>query len=323
MNLLNDYHSLITRAIEQHYFSDQPRELYEPLNEMLSQGGKRLRPILALMASKLFGGDLNKTLKPALALELFHNFTLIHDDIMDAADTRRNFQTIFSKYGVNTGILSGDALMIKAYQFFEGLEPSLFKRCLTTFSKMAADLCEGQQMDVNFETQDHVSYKDYLTMITDKTGVLIAASLQIGALIGNAPEEDLQNLYKYGLNVGIAFQIMDDYLDVFGEPSKFGKKHGGDIFENKKTALYLIAQKFTTGRNRQELDYWYARKTDNLDKVFSVEKIFKETKVDKIALRLIHRYSEKALCYLNKIDRPAAEKEPFIELTDYLLNRQV
>ncbi|MEZ7926533.1 polyprenyl synthetase family protein, partial [Cloacibacterium sp.] len=186
MEFIDRYQEIVAKAIEKHSFKNKPTELYEPMNYIISHGGKRLRPIMVLMANELFGGDIEKAMKPALAIEFFHNFTLIHDDIMDEAPLRRGKPTIHTLHGINIGILSGDALLIKAYQFFEDLEPELFKECIKIFSETGAVLCEGQQMDVNFETMENVTYDDYIEMITNKTGVLSAASFQIGALIAGA-----------------------------------------------------------------------------------------------------------------------------------------
>ncbi|MDV2446460.1 polyprenyl synthetase [Elizabethkingia anophelis] len=321
MKFFDQYQDLVSEGIEKYKFTQKPSELYDPINYIISHGGKRLRPMMVMMACDLFGGDMDTAIKPALAIEFFHNFTLIHDDIMDEAPLRRNKPTIHTLHGINTGILSGDALMIKAYQFFEDLEPELFKKCVKIFSETGAVLCEGQQLDINFENMPNVTYRDYMLMITNKTGVLSAASLKIGALIGGASDEQAEYLYNFGLHIGIAFQIMDDYLDVFGKQEQFGKKHAGDIFENKKTILYLIALKFADEEERRELNFWYSKKTDNIDKVYGVEKIFRRTKVDEKVQRLIQRHNEKGQHYLNKINLPGDKKQPFIELANYLLKR--
>lgn len=322
MEFLDQYQEIIAKAIQKNTFTEKPSELYEPMNYIISHGGKRLRPIMVLMGTELFGGDIEKALKPSLAIEFFHNFTLIHDDIMDEAPLRRNKPTIHTLHGINVGILSGDALLIKAYQFFEDLEPELFKECLKIFSKTGAVLCEGQQMDVNFETMEKVTYDDYIEMITNKTGVLSAASFKIGALIAGAKEEEAELLYNFGKHIGIAFQIMDDYLDVFGNVAQFGKKHAGDIFENKKTILYLLAMKHANETERKELEFWYSKKTENVDKIYGVEKIFRKTKVDEKVLRLIQKHNEIGHDYLKQINQPDEKKKPFIELANYLLRRE-
>lgn len=322
MEFLNHYQKVVSEAIEKYKFAEKPSELYEPMNYIISHGGKRLRPIMVLMANDLFGGDSQKAIKPALAIEFFHNFTLIHDDIMDEAPLRRNKPTIHTLHGINVGILSGDGLLIKAYQFFEDLEPELFKKCVKIFSHTGAVLCEGQQQDVNFEKTDAVTYEEYFQMITNKTGVLSAASFQIGALIAGASDKEAEALYNFGKHIGIAFQIMDDYLDVFGNQEQFGKKHAGDIYENKKTILYLLALDHANPEELDELKYWYSKKTDNVDKVYAVEKIFRRNKVDEKVLKLIHKHNEIGQDYLKEINLPEEKKRPFIELANYLLRRE-
>lgn len=322
MEFLNHYQAIVSKAIEKYKFTEKPFELYEPMNYIISHGGKRLRPIMVLMSCDLFGGNLEAALKPALAIEFFHNFTLIHDDIMDEAPLRRNMPTIHTIHGIETGILSGDGLLIKAYQFFEDLESVLFKKCIKIFSNTGAVLCEGQQLDVNFETTDNVSYDEYIEMITKKTGVLSAASFEIGALIAGASDEDAENIYNFGKHIGIAFQIMDDYLDVFGNQEHVGKKHAGDIYENKKTILYLLALENANEEELKELKYWYTKTTDNVDKIYGVEKIFRKCKIDEKVLKLIHHHNETGLAYLEKINLPYERKKPFIELANYLLKRE-
>lgn len=322
MQFLDQYQEIVAQAIDKYLFKQKPSELYDPMNYIISHGGKRIRPIMVLMGCELFGGDISKAMKPALAIEYFHNFTLIHDDIMDEAPLRRNVPTIHTLYGENTAILSGDALLLKAYKFFEDLEPELFKACIRVFTHTGLLLCEGQQYDINFETQENVTYDDYIRMITYKTGVLSASSFEIGALIAKASFEEAKALFNFGKHVGIAFQIMDDYLDVFGNQKQFGKKHAGDIHENKKTVLYLLARKHATEEERKELDFWYSKKTDNVDKIYGVEKIFRRTKVDEKTLRLVQKHNEIAQDYLKKINVPDEKKKPFIELANYLLRRE-
>ena len=321
MEFLENYQKIVAEAVNKYSFKDKPEELYAPMNYIISHGGKRIRPIMVLMACEMFGGDLKTAIKPALAIEFFHNFTLIHDDIMDEAPLRRNKPTIHTLHGINVGILSGDGLMLKAYKFFEDLEPGIFKACIRIFTHTGLLLCEGQQYDINFETQENVTFEDYIRMITYKTGVLSASSFEIGALIAQADFKDAKAIFNFGKNIGIAFQIMDDYLDVFGDQASFGKKHAGDIYENKKTVLYLLARENATEQERKELDFWYSKKTDNVDKVYGVEKIFKRTKADEKALRLIEKYSEIGQSYLNKISLPDEKKKPLVELANFLLKR--
>lgn len=322
MELLHHYQDIISKAITRYQFKDKPEELYAPMNYIISNAGKRLRPIMVLMACELFGGDIQKCIKPALAIEFFHNFTLIHDDIMDEAPLRRGKPTVHTLHGINTGILSGDGLLLKAYKFFEDLEPHIFKACIRVFTRTGLLLCEGQQYDINFETQEKVTFQDYIRMITYKTGVLAASSFEIGALIAGADFKDAKAIFNFGKHLGIAFQIKDDYLDVFGDMEQFGKKQAGDIYENKKTVLYLLARENANEEERKELDFWYAKKTDNVDKVYGVEKIFRKTKADEKTLRLIEKHNEIAHNYLMQINAPEEKKRPFIELANYLLRRE-
>lgn len=322
MEFLEDYQEIVAKAIEKYTFKDKPEELYAPMNYIISHGGKRLRPIMVLMANDMFDGDLNKAIKPALAIEFFHNFTLIHDDIMDEAPLRRNKPTIHTLYGINVGILSGDGLLLKAYKFFEDLEPELYKACVRIFTHTGLLLCEGQQYDINFESQPDITYDDYIQMITYKTGVLSASSFEIGAVIAGANFKDAKNLFNFGKHVGIAFQIMDDYLDVFGDMAQFGKKQAGDIYENKKTVLYHCALQNATPEERDELQYWYSKKTDNIDKIYGVEKIFRRTRVEEKVLQLIQKHNHIAQEFLQKINVSPEKKKPFIELANYLLKRE-
>ncbi|MGP1500560.1 polyprenyl synthetase family protein [Bergeyella cardium] len=322
MEFIDRYEEVIAQAVQKYMFRNQPSELYEPMNYIISHRGKRLRPIMVLMANELFGGEMSKAIKPALAIEYFHNFTLIHDDIMDDAPLRRNVPTIHTLHGINTAILSGDGLLLKAYSFFEDLEPKLFKACVRIFTHTGILLCEGQQYDVNFETQKDVTYEDYIRMITYKTGILAAAAFEIGAIIAGANTEEAKAIFNFGKHIGIAFQIKDDYLDVFGNMEQFGKKHAGDIFENKKTILYLLAREYATAEEKNELEFWYAKKTNNIDKIYGVEKIFRRTKIDQKVLALIQKHNEIAQGYLDKINVSDEKKKPFIELANYLLKRE-
>ncbi len=322
MQFLDQYQEMVAGGIEKYVFRDKPQELYAPMNYIISRGGKRLRPMMVLMACEMFDGDLKKALKPALAVEFFHNFTLIHDDIMDDAPLRRNQPTIHTLHGINVGILSGDALMFKALKFFEDLEPDLYKACMRVFVHTGLLVCEGQQYDINYETQAEVTFNDYIRMITYKTGVLSASSFEIGALIAGADFQDAKAIFSFGKHLGIAFQIMDDYLDVFGSQEQVGKKHAGDIYENKKTVLYLLALEHGTDEERKELEFWYSKKSDNMDKVYSVEKIFRRARVDEKALQLVQQHNDLAQQYLDKINVPEEKKKPFVELANYLLRRE-
>lgn len=322
MYALDKFHELIHQGIEENPLIKSPNELYEPIDYILQIGGKRIRPVIVLLGTDLFDGDVKQAVKPSLAIEYFHNFSLMHDDIMDDAPLRRGKQTVHEKYNVNTAILSGDALLIKAYEALEDLEPALFKTVTKLFTKTALELCEGQQMDINFETQDDVTYEDYIQMISMKTGVLVAASLKIGALIAGASEKDADMIYNYGLNLGIAYQLKDDYLDVFGNLEHLGKKHAGDIFENKKTILYLSALEAANDKERKELLFWYGLKTDNVDKVYAIEKLFRKLNVHRTLATLIREYTNKAQAILNDIDVAEEKKGYLKELSEILIDRQ-
>lgn len=301
MKYLNQYVDTFQEALKNNEFTEEPQELYEPINYILNLGGKRLRPIITLMTCDLFGGDTQQAIKPSLAIEYFHNFTLMHDDIMDKAPLRRGKVTVHEKYSIDKAILSGDALLIKAYQYFEDLPTDKFKEVISLFSQAAMTVCEGQQYDMNFESQMEVSEAEYMKMIFYKTGSLTATSFKIGALIADASEEDANYMYEFGKNLGIAFQLKDDLLDVFGDVSKVGKKHAGDIFENKKTILFIKALEKANEEQATELRYWYKLNTENVDKVYSVESIFKQLRVDHMVEEEIMKYSKLARLALDNV----------------------
>jgi geranylgeranyl diphosphate synthase type II len=236
------YQRLLENTLVRQDFDHEPKELYEPIAYILALGGKRLRPALTLAGCDLFEGELADALMPALGIEVFHNFSLVHDDIMDKAEVRRGKKTIHQKWNTNTAILSGDAMLVKAYQYMAKVDQSLLPQILKSFSATALQICEGQQMDMNFETQTEVSEANYLEMIRLKTAVLLGCALKIGALVGKASVKQAQSLYGFGVNAGLAFQVQDDLLDAFGDPDKFGKKVGGDILQDKKTLLMIYSK---------------------------------------------------------------------------------
>ena len=268
----------ISTEIDQLNWNKEPRELYEPIDYVLSMGGKRIRPALTLMASNLYQDDVQSAINTALGIEVFHNFTLLHDDIMDRADVRRGRPTVHKKWNDNTAILSGDVMQIAAYQLIAKTPAHCLKQVLDLFSQTAAEICEGQQYDVVFENCDIVKADEYLEMIRLKTAVLLGCALKCGALIGGAGEEDAQNLYDFGINIGLAFQLKDDLLDVYGDEATFGKKIGGDILCNKKTYLLIHALKLAIGDTKEELKKWLNISKDEFseEKVSSVTNIYNQ-----------------------------------------------
>lgn len=290
------YRQAFISHLESRTTKREPVNLYEPMNYIMGLGGKRLRPTLTLVTADLFGGDHKEALDAALAVEIFHNFSLVHDDIMDDAPLRRGKETVHEKWDINTGILSGDAMLILAYQLFENYEPATFRELAKLFSKTAIEVCEGQQYDVDFENRDDVSIDEYLKMITYKTAVLLGASLKMGAIIAGASEEDANGIYDFGINLGIAFQIMDDYLDVFGDQESFGKQVGGDIMENKKTYIYLRTLEGLEPEDARQLEHLYSvYPKDPSDKVRSVMELMVSSGAKDITLQAIESYTTKAL----------------------------
>lgn len=302
----------------------EPRNLYEPINYILNLGGKRLRPVLTLMTTDLFGGNVEEALDAAMAIEIFHNFSLVHDDIMDDAPLRRGKATVHEKWDINTGILSGDAMLINAYQFFESYPPNLFKRLIALFSKTAVEVCEGQQYDVDFETRGDVTIPEYLKMIEYKTAVLVAAAMQMGAMIADASEKDTRLIYEFGRNLGIAFQLQDDYLDAFGDPKTFGKQVGGDIMENKKTFLYLKSLEYANQEQRESLLHLYSIKPkDALAKVGTVKAIFDESGAVADTKSAIDDYTQGAFKALSQLAIPEEKKQILMAFGKQLMERTV
>lgn len=289
----------------------EPYGLYEPIEYTLAAGGKRVRPQLAMIASQLFGGKDEEVLPAALALEVFHNFTLLHDDVMDKADVRRGRPTVHIKWNENTAILSGDQMLIEAYKLLSGVPADKLPRVLQLFNKMATEICEGQQYDVDFETQEQVTIDEYLKMIRLKTSVLLANALQTGAYIAGADEQAQEALYEFGINIGLAFQIQDDILDVWGDPNTFGKAVGGDICCNKKTFVFLEAMRRGGKRREGErLEEWYSQVLeDNTTKIASVKEIFEQLDVRTACEKVVEEYTQKALALLNQLPQNAATEQ--------------
>ena len=324
MYAISHYQDIVTAHFETLVLKKEPRNLYEPIRYILSLGGKRLRPVLTLMSAEVFDVDCKKALAAATAVEVFHNFSLIHDDIMDDAPLRRGNETVHEKWNLNTGILSGDAMLILAYQYFEEYEPAIFRELAKLFSKTALEVCEGQQYDVDFETRDDVTIADYLKMIEYKTAVLVGASMKMGAIVAQTSVESANSIYDFGLNLGIAFQLQDDYLDAFGNPETFGKQVGGDIIENKKTYLYLKAMEFANASEKEQLLHLFSiQPNDNTDKINSVKEIFNQTGASEITQKAIQEYTFKAFETLEKMNISADKKEILKAFGENLMNRNV
>ncbi len=302
------------------HFPEHPNTLYDPAQYILALKGKRIRPVCVLMGNQLFDEIDPDAYHAAAAIELFHNFSLIHDDIMDKAPMRRGMETVHVKYGESTALLAGDAMFVKAYEYLNKIKPAQLQKVLFLFNNTASAVCEGQQMDMDFEKRETAGMDDYVEMITLKTSVLLAASLKLGAILGGAGEGNQNHLFEFGKNLGIAFQVQDDYLDAFGNPKKFGKKVGGDILANKKTFLMIHA--FETAKPAQMAELKELIKNDAADKVEKVLQIFKDCKVDDWATELKNKYLQTALMHLEETAVLSARKKPLQELADYLMMRE-
>ena len=323
MKDLRELQHIISEAVERLELPDAPVELYEPVRYILSLGGKRMRPALLLMASDLFGGDITAALSPALAIEVFHNFTLVHDDIMDNAPLRRGKATLHERWGRNAGILSGDVMLVLAYQLIAKAESRLLGPVLEVFSKTAVGVCEGQQLDMDFEKRATVHIDEYLEMIRLKTSVLLGGALKIGALLGGASQQDAEHLYSFGEHLGIAFQLQDDILDVYGDPEKFGKQVGGDIMANKKTFLLIKALELADWGQASELKDWLGPDNANSDeKVNAITQLYNDLKVREYAEREMETHAEKAFKALDEISLPPQHKQYLKNFADGLLVRE-
>ena len=302
----------------------EPKNLYQPIDYILKLGGKRIRPILTLMAADIFSNDYKKAMPAALAIEVFHNFTLVHDDIMDDAPLRRGKKTVHEKWDINRGILSGDAMLILAYQYFENYEPIVFQKLAKLFSKTALEVCDGQQLDVDFETRNDVTIDAYINMIRLKTSVLVAAALKMGAIVAETNDENANLIYDFGLNLGLAFQLQDDYLDTFGDPETFGKQIAGDIIENKKTYLYLKCLEVANKQDEEKLKLFYNQKLEeNSIKIAEVTRIFEVNDIPVLIKEQIACYTDKAFETLLKMDISEKSKENLKNFGLWLMNRKV
>ena len=299
-------------------YGESPAELYEPIDYLMSLGGKKMRPLLTIMATNIFSDDWQKAVKPAIGVEVFHNFTLMHDDIMDAAPIRRGKPTVHEKWNENIAILSGDVMLVCAYELMTAVDDKIFKHVIKRFNKTAAEVCEGQQWDMNFATRNDVTEDEYINMIRLKTSVLLGFSLELGGLIAETDEASTQLLYEIGTNIGIGFQLKDDILDVYGDPEKFGKQVGGDIIENKKTWLLLKALELGG-----DLNYWLTTKDfDKEEKVKAVTEIYNSLNIKQLAENKMNFYFDKGLKDLEKLNAPSERKQPLIELTKQLIERE-
>lgn len=324
MHSISQYQEFVSNHFNTLVVEKDPKNLYEPIQYILALGGKRMRPVLTLMAAEIFDCDYKKALNAATAVEVFHNFSLIHDDIMDDAPLRRGKVTVHEKWDINTGILSGDAMLILAYKHFENYDAPIFRDLAKLFSKTALEVCEGQQYDVDFETRDDVTIPEYLKMIEYKTAVLVGAAMKMGAIVAETSQENADLIYDFGLNLGIAFQLQDDYLDAFGNPETFGKQIGGDIIENKKTYLYLKALEFGNKEDKDQLMHLFSiQPEENLDKIATVKAIFNESGSSKSTQEAIKEYTQKAFETLNKMNISEEKKQILYVFGEKLMNRNV
>ncbi|WP_299768611.1 polyprenyl synthetase family protein [uncultured Dokdonia sp.] len=319
-----EYSSIFIDYLSKRSLDKEPKNLYTPINYILDLGGKRLRPVLTLMATELFDQPYQKALDAALAIEIFHNFSLVHDDIMDDAPLRRGQQTVHEKWDINTGILSGDAMLILAYQLFENYEGDIFKELAKLFSKTAIEVCEGQQYDVDFETRDDVTIPEYLTMIEYKTAVLVGAALKMGAIVAGASSECQESIYNYGRDLGIAFQLQDDYLDAFGDPETFGKQVGGDIIENKKTFLYLTALQKSEKDEAKQLEHLFSiTPVDPTEKIETVKQQFIDSGAAAATKAEMEKYTQQAFESLETVKISEDKKELLRAFGNNLMKRTV
>jgi len=323
MKKLTDLQAIISNEVKQLNFPAYPAELYEPIKYILSLGGKRMRPALLLMACDLFGGDVKKAISPALAIEVFHNFTLMHDDIMDNAPLRRGKTTVHERWNDNVGILSGDVMLIEGYKLMMRVDESLLRPILNIFNETAVGVCEGQQLDMEFETRNDVGIDEYITMIRLKTAVVLGGALKIGALIGGASTVDAALIHTFGEQLGIAFQLQDDILDVYGDPEKFGKQVGGDIISNKKTYLLLKAFELAKTSQKSELTKWLTKSdADPKQKVSGITELYNQLQIRQYAEEAMQTYADKAFAALDAINLPDAHKQYLRDFADGLMVRE-
>jgi geranylgeranyl diphosphate synthase type II len=323
MQKLIELQKLVNDKIVNTRYSKYPLELYDPLDYIMSLGGKRMRPVLVLLGHQLYSDKPEEALDAAIAVETFHNFSLIHDDIMDEAPIRRGKPTVHEKWNHNTAILSGDVMLVKAYELLAKYPADVLASLIKLFNKTATEVCEGQQIDMLFETQLNVTEAEYLKMIELKTAVLLACSLEMGALIAGAPKEDAENLYEFGRLMGIAFQLQDDYLDVYANPEKFGKQVGGDIIANKKTFLWIEAHRLANAQQLSVLKHWEAISVFKAEeKVEAITRIYNELEIPTLTQQIINEYANKAFGILANINAKENAKALLIKLSEDLLVRE-
>ncbi len=324
MKPLFDLQTIISEEVNKLSFPTYPAELYEPIKYILSLGGKRMRPALLLMACDMFGGDVQKAIPPALAIEVFHNFTLMHDDIMDNAPLRRGSVTVHERWNQNVGILSGDVMLIEGYKLMMQVDDHLLRPILDIFNDTAVGVCEGQQIDMEFENRSDVNIEEYINMIRLKTAVVLGGALKIGAMIGGASSTDADLLYTFGEQLGIAFQLQDDILDVYGNPEKFGKQVGGDILANKKTFLLIKALALANEAQTRELNHWISvqQPNKNEEKVIAVTELYNQLQVRQFAENAMQTYTDKAFEALDAISLPTEHKQYLRDFADGLMIRE-
>lgn len=324
MQNIEAYQKSFITYLEDFAVDKEPKNLYKPINYILKLGGKRLRPVLTLMTAEIFGVHANKAMDAALSVEVFHNFSLVHDDIMDDAPLRRGEETVHEKWDLNTGILSGDAMLIMAYQLFENYEADVFQALAKLFSKTALEVCEGQQYDVDFETRNDVTIMEYLRMIEFKTAVLVGAAMKMGAIVAKATKEDQNSIYDFGRYLGIAFQLQDDYLDAFGNPETFGKQVGGDILENKKTYLYLKTMELGTLAEQDQLLETMSKKTlSDENKVGIIKALFNTSGASEATQNAVEDYTKKAFVVLEGLNISDDNKQILRVFGQQLMTRRV
>ncbi|HTJ51399.1 MAG TPA: polyprenyl synthetase family protein [Cyclobacteriaceae bacterium] len=323
INQIGKCQQWIEQEIKKNKYGKQPESLYEPIRYLMNLGGKRLRPMLTLLSYSLYKDDVKSIIPYAVAVEAFHNFTLMHDDIMDKAPLRRGKSTVHKKWNVNTAILSGDVMLVKVYEAFNELEPSTLKTVLKSFNKCAAEVCEGQQWDMEYESHATVTEAEYINMIKLKTSVLLGFSLELGAILAGASDEDRKTLYQFGVNIGIGFQLKDDLLDAYADPKKFGKQVGGDIIANKKTWLLIKALEKAQGKEKKELQHWLAAKTfKKKEKVTAIKVIYDKLNIPTLAERKVNQYFDKGLKELDKLHTSSSSKAFLKTFTENLIARQ-